>query len=184
MADIANGDEYYTMMMLPEQPRTGTYIQYFDLNGDFVNFRFDRPVINIADEFLQENFERFQLDFTGEYVEMTFILSMDYEIEEDIYIFGGLSEWQLKPSLRMVWNQQINAYVGRTVLKQGFYNYYFVTSNPDRQLSMPGDRVVYEHTEGSFDDAENDYLTFVYWRPIGGRYDRIVGYTLLNSNAN
>ncbi|MTB49574.1 DUF5103 domain-containing protein [Lewinella sp. W8] len=184
MADIANGDEYYTMMMLPEQPRTGTYIQYFDLNGDFVNFRFDRPVINIADEFLQENFERFQLDFTGEYVEMTFILSMDYEIEEDIYIFGALSEWQLKPSLRMVWNQQINAYVGRTVLKQGFYNYYFVTSNPDRELSMPGDRVVYEHTEGSFDDAENDYLTFVYWRPIGGRYDRIVGYTLLNSNAN
>lgn len=184
MADIANGEDYYTMMMLPEQTRTGTYIQYFDLNGDFVNFRFDRPVINIADEFLQENFERFQLDFTGEYVEMTFILSMDYEIEEDIFIFGALSEWQLKPSLRMVWNPQINAYVGRAVLKQGFYNYYFVTSSQVTEASMPGDRVVYAQTEGSFDDAENDYLTFIYWRPIGGRYDRIVGYTLLNSNAN
>ena len=63
------------MLLAPENTRGySVYVQYFDLNGDFVNFRTDRPVVDLADDFLQENFERFGLDFTGEYIEATFIL--------------------------------------------------------------------------------------------------------------
>ena len=174
------------MMMVADRPRdNGTYIQYFDLNGDFVNFRFDRAVINLADEFLQENFNRFNVDYNGEYIEMTFVLSSGTEMPYDVYIFGGLSEYQLKPDLKMVWNPNISAYVGRTLLKQGFYNYHYVTERrPVGEDKRPSARVSYEDTEGSFDETENDYLALVYWRPIGGRYDRLVGTKVMNSNFN
>lgn len=186
MVSITNEGDRYAMMAEADRPRdNGTYIQYFDLNGDFVNFRFDRDVINLADEFLQENFNRFNVDYNGEYIEMTFVFSTGTEMPYDLYVFGGLSEHQLKPDLKMVWNPNISAYVGRTLLKQGFYNYHYVTERTPRgDDKRASARVSYEDTEGSFDETENDYLALVYWRPIGGRYDRLVGTKVMNSNFN
>lgn len=186
MVSITNEGNFYAMMMQADRPRdNGTYVSYFDLNGDFVNFRFDRPVINIADEFLQENFNRFGLDFNGEYIEMTFVFATGTPLERDVYIFGGLTEYQLKPQFKMVWNPNISAYVGRAMLKQGFYNYHYVTQQrPPEKSTRPADQLSYEITEGSYDETENDYLGLIYWRPIGGRYDRLVGTVVLNSNVN
>jgi hypothetical protein len=183
MAGITNEGDFYAMMMEAEKPRdTGTYLNYFDLNGDYVNFRFDRDVLTLADEVLQESFERLRFDFNGEYIEMTWVLQTPFPLDRDVYIFGGLSEYQLKPNLKMVWNPLINAYVGRTMLKQGFYNYYYVTEQKPEKGST--DRINYDELEGSFDETENDYLALAYWRPIGGRYDRLVGALLLNSTLD
>ncbi len=187
VSSITNEGTFYAMMLAPEETRANSvYIQYFDLNGDYVNFRTDRPVVNLADEFLQENFTRFGLDFTGEYIEVTFILKTrnGLPIDRDLYLLGAMTEWQLKYDYRMVWNPSIMAYVGRAMVKQGFYNYYYVTDegankqNPAR----PGDRAGYEETEDSFDQTENDYLGLIYYRPMGGRYDRLVGTTVTSSN--
>ena len=187
VASITNEGNYYAMLLAPEQTRgSSVYVQYFDLNGDFVNFRYDRPVVNLADEFLQENVARFGLDFTGEYIEVTFVLKPrnGLPIDEDLYLLGSMTEWQLKYDYRMVWNTSINAYVGRALIKQGFYNYYYVTdlSKSDRKLERPGDRAGYDQTEDSFTETENDYLGLLYYRPLGGRYDRLVGTTIINSN--
>lgn len=184
MVSITNEGDRYAMMIEADRPRdNGTYIQYFDLNGDFVNFRFDQPVINLADEFLQANFSRFNVDYNGEYIETTFVFSTGTEMPYDVYLFGGLSEYQLKPDLKMVWNPNISAYVGRTLLKQGFYNYHYVTDREPRgDDKRPSARISYEDTEGSFDETENDYFVLIYWRPIGGRYDRLVGSARGNSN--
>jgi hypothetical protein len=174
---ITNEGDRYAMLLAPEETRGSTvYIQYFDLNGDFVNFRDDRPSVNLADEFLQENVRRFGLDFTGEYIDVTFVLKTrtGLPLDDDVYLFGMLTEWQQKHDYRMVWNPNIRAYVGRVLLKQGFYNYYFVTD-------QKGGRVGYDETEDSFDETENDYIALLYHRPLGGRYDRLVGWTLLNS---
>jgi hypothetical protein len=167
------------MLLAPEETRgNSTYVLYFDLNGDFVNFRADRPVVNLADEFLQENYARFGLDFTGEYIEATFVLRTrnDLPLDEDIYLFGAMTEWQLKYDYRMVWNPSISAYVGRALIKQGFYNYYYVT---DRGAGVPP---AYDRTENNFTQTENDYIALTYYRPLGGRYDRLVGTAILNSN--
>ena len=187
VASITNEGNYYAMLLAPEQTRgSSVYVQYFDLNGDFVNFRYDRPVVNLADEFLQENVARFGLDFTGEYIEVTFVLKPrnGLPIDEDLYLLGMMTEWQLKYDYRMVWNTSINAYVGRALVKQGFYNYYYVTdlSKSGRKLERPGDRAGYDQTEDSFTETENDYLGLLYYRPLGGRYDRLVGTTIINSN--
>ncbi|MCP9236044.1 DUF5103 domain-containing protein [Lewinella sp. JB7] len=182
---ITNEGDFYAMLLAPEETRgSSVYIQYFDLNGDFVNFRTDRPVVNLADEFLQENFTRFGLDYTGEYIEVTFILKPrnGIPLDNDLYIFGGLTEWQMKYDYRMVWNPNINAYVGRALVKQGFYNYYYVTDLGKGKGKRPGDRVGYDQTEDSFDQTENDYIGLIYYRPFGGRYDRLVGTTVTNSS--
>ena len=178
---ITNEGDHYAMLLAPELTRGGTaYSQYFDLNGDFVNFRTDRPVINIADEFLEENFERFSLEYTGEYVEITAVLKTQtgLPLEEEVYVFGVMTEWQKKPAYRMVWNESIGSYVGRFLIKQGFYNYYFVTDEPEAD----GSRAGYEQTEGSYSVTENDYLGLLYYRPLGGRYDQLVGTTVINSS--
>lgn len=183
VSSITNEGDFYAMLLAPDESRSNSnYIQYFDLNGDYVNFRNDRPAVNIADEFLQENYARFGLDFTGEYIEATFIFKPrnGIPIDKDLFLFGAMTEWQLKYQYRMIWNQGINAYVGRALVKQGFYNYYYVTDEGSRTGERS--RVGYDYTEDSFDNTENDYLGLLYYRPLGGRYDRLVGTTVLNSN--
>jgi len=185
MVSITNEGDFYAMMMEAETTRDNdTYVSYFDLNGDFVNYRFDRPVLQLADQVLQETFDRLRFDFNGEYVEMTFVLDTKFPLDRDVFVFGGLTEWQFKKDFRMVWNQNINAYVGRALVKQGFYNYHFVTERKPDPREASRDRVSFEQIEGSFDEAENDYLALLYWRPVGGRYDRLVGSLVLNSNEN
>ncbi|MEO0788773.1 MAG: DUF5103 domain-containing protein [Bacteroidota bacterium] len=176
---ITNEGSFYAMALAPDIPRDQEiFLNYFDLNGDFVNFRFDRPIINLADDYLQQNFDRLQLDYTGEYVELTFIFDTGTPYEDQsVYIYGALSEWQLKPEFEMVWNPAIRAYVGKTLVKQGFYNYWYVTQ--DRN----GDESDFNltDTEGNFDETENDYTVLVYYRPMGSRFDQLVGATTVNS---
>ncbi|WP_116107777.1 DUF5103 domain-containing protein [Lewinella sp. IMCC34191] len=178
---ITNEGDRYAMLLAPELTRGETaYSQYFDLNGDFVNFRSDRPVLNIADEELQQSFQRLDLEYTGEYVEITPILKTQtgLPLEDEVYVFGAMTEWQKKPPYRMVWNPGISAYVGRFLVKQGFYNYYYVTD-----VDVPdGSRAGYAETEDSYSVTENDYIGLIYYRPLGGRYDRLVGTTVINSS--
>ena len=190
VASITNEGNNYAMLLAPEETRgSSVYTRYFDLNGDFVNLRNDRPVVNLADEVLQANYERFGLDFTGEYVELTFVLKPrgGVPLEDEVYLFGALTEWQLKYDYRMVWNTNINAYVGRALVKQGFYNYYYVTTTKGAgpqvgALPPDGKRVSYDRTESNFTQTENDYVALLYYRPLGGRYDRLVGTSLISSN--
>ena len=183
MASIETTQNGYEMMMVPDPERANSvYLNYNDFNGDFITMSFDRPVIDIADDLLQRDFERFNLDFTGQYIDMTFLLKMNAPSRRDVYLFGALSEWQLKPGLRMVWNDAISSYVGRTRLKQGYYSYYYVT---DEGPGPNGRNVAgYNETEDSFTETENDYTVLIYYRPIGGRYDRLVGVGRLNSVFN
>ncbi|PPK85735.1 uncharacterized protein DUF5103 [Neolewinella xylanilytica] len=181
VSSITNEGDRYGMLLAPELTRGGTvYSQYFDLNGDFVNVGGDRPALNLADEYLQENYARFGLEYTGEYVEIMPVLKTQsgLPLQDDVYLYGALTEWQKKPAYRMVWNPGISAYVGRFLIKQGFYNYYYVTDDAasDRR------ETVYEDTEGNHSVTENDYIALLYYRPLGGRYDRLVGSAIINSS--
>lgn len=174
---ITNEGSFYAIALAPDIPRDQEiFLNYFDLNGDFVNFRFDRPIVRIADEFV--DFSRIETDYTSEYVELTFIFDTKKRYDDkSIYIFGALSEWALKPDLEMIWNPAIQAYVAKAFVKQGFYNYWYVTH--DRSENM--NTFSLAETEGNFDEAENDYTILVYYRPMGGRYDQLVGSRTINS---
>jgi hypothetical protein len=54
-------------------------------------------------------------------------------------------------------------------LKQGFYNYKYVVVNDKNQLDEGA-------ISGDFYETENNYKVIVYYRDLGARYDRIVGF--------
>lgn len=183
VSSITNEGDHYAMLLAPEGLRNqDIYLNYFDLNGDFINFRDDRPILNLADDYFQQNFDRLNLEYTGEYIATTFVLETQQALGSDIYLFGAFTEFQKKPAFRMTYNELIGAYVAKTHLKQGFYNYYYVTDTDSfgRGSESPQEAILTE-TEGNFTETENDYHVLVYYRPIGGRYDQLVGSRLINS---
>lgn len=197
LADFTNEGDHYAMLLAPLRERANSvYLQYADFNGDFIVDGSEDQILSLrADNFAFTGRPGQNFDFTGDYLELTVVLEAPRDIDRDLYAFGAATEWQLKPGYRMVWNPHINAYVGRFFVKQGFYNFYFVTDEGAAgraERNLGGDagakgwyrRVGYEQTEDSFFETENDYLGLIYYRPQGGRYDRLVGVTRLNSEVN
>ena len=70
---------------------------------------------------------------------------------------------------RKQWNDEQQLYEADVWLKQGYYNYQYLTLTPE------GSYVVVP-TEGNFYQTENQYQALVYYRAPGGRTDRLVGY--------
>lgn len=136
------------------------YLDIRDINGQFVTETRDDN-----DDFLMTD-----------YANVLFSLSTPTEYNDsDVYILGAMTEWLLKPEFKMVYNNRVNAYVSAPLLKQGYYNYYYVevphaTGIPD-----------ISDTEGSWFETENDYIILVYYKPFGQRYDRLLAAYNFNS---
>ncbi len=87
-----------------------------------------------------------------------------------VYLNGDLTYNSYEELYRMEYDADEGAYVLALPLKQGSYNYQYVfVSDEDNTSSV-------RETEGSFYQTENEYSVYVYHRPFGDRYDRLVGY--------
>jgi hypothetical protein len=95
--------------------------------------------------------------------------------EADVYVFGELSDWQLKPEFKMEYSHEARAYYCETVLKQGYYNYQYVVL--DHRTGAPDP----DGLEGNWHETGNLYTLLVYFHPFGSRYDRLMGAVTLNS---
>jgi hypothetical protein len=96
----------------------------------------------------------------------------------DIYLFGELTNYATDESSKLEFNEEKGIYEKTLFLKQGFYNYSYVTLSQKRS----DDEVVnFENTEGNYPSTENEYLILVYYRGFGGRSDELIGYTKVNS---
>ena len=91
-----------------------------------------------------------------------------------------MTDWKLKEEFRMVYNNRINGYICKALLKQGYYEYEYVLSPNKKSRDKP----LYTHTEteGDWYETENQYTILIYYHPLGERYDQLIGYYLLNSN--
>jgi hypothetical protein len=99
--------------------------------------------------------------------------------DKDVYIIGKLTDYKLNDSTKMNFNAEKGMYEASVFLKQGFYNYAYVTI--DRK--DPQKNISFEFTEGNHLETENDYIILVYYRDLGGRSDQLVGMTKLNTLA-
>ncbi|MEZ4986018.1 MAG: DUF5103 domain-containing protein [Saprospiraceae bacterium] len=146
----------------------GVYLSFADFNGKFVLDNFDQPAATINSEYI--------------YTWITYEVEEPY-YDSHLYLFGGLTEWLIKPEFKLVYNPAIHAYSGRFLLKQGYYNYHIVTvpsDTPKGAKKVPD----ISRTEGNHSDTENDYTILVYYRPFGGRYDQIIGYRIFDTWGN
>ena len=101
-----------------------------------------------------------------------FSLPMEPLLDESVYLMGELTGYRLDEGARMDYNPSVRAYEKTLLLKQGGYNYQYVTA-PDGSPTGSTRRV-----EGNRWEAGNEYTAYVYHRPFGGRYDRLIGFTL------
>ena len=160
--EIEEAEGMYHLSVSSDKVRSGELDQVFaDINGTFIidNFHEDDP------------------DLESDYVKVYFELPYDEpDPFGEIYIFGKLTDWQLKEEFRMKYNDNYKAYIGTAMLKQGYYNYQYA------YLEDGAPKVDFELIEGNWWETDNDYHILVYYRPFGERYDQLVSVAFLNSN--
>lgn len=96
---------------------------------------------------------------------------------KDLFLIGAMTNYNLDDSARMIFNSDTRVYEKTLFLKQGYYNYNYVTIDQNDKKRAAS----YEFTEGNFWETENDYMILVYYRALAGRADELVGITHVNS---
>lgn len=99
----------------------------------------------------------------------------------DVYLYGELTNYTPDDSSRMEFNREKGVYEKILFLKQGYYNYSYITLDAAKPAS---NRFSFENTEGNFTNTENNYMVLVYFRPFGARADELIGFTQLNTLSN
>ena len=111
----------------------------------------------------------------SDYVEVHFTLQSDLPLSTDVYLYGALAGWKFDDNNFMVYDSNKHAYEKTLLLKQGYYNYAYATHDYDNP------RFYFDITEGNHSETENDYLIFVYLKTPMSDFDRLVGYSIINS---
>ncbi|MDY7396441.1 DUF5103 domain-containing protein [Aureibaculum sp. 2210JD6-5] len=150
---------FNTYLYTDEMRKNKPYTFYPDVNGNFVIRTIDSDT------------NATEADYS--YVHFTLEAYTDVG-EDDIYIYGDFNDWQLTEENKMEYNERLKLYTRTMLLKQGFYNYTYVTGDDEGNINNHA-------IEGSFYQTENDYSVLVYYKPIGSRYDQVIGYGRANS---
>ncbi|MEJ8755529.1 DUF5103 domain-containing protein [Pontibacter sp. H259] len=107
-------------------------------------------------------------DVNSDYTWVDFELKAAEETTGEIYLLGALTDWKITTDARMKYNPESQAYNGRLLLKQGYYNYQYVLQQ--------NQTIDYSYYEGSHFETENTYDILIYYRPPGSRADLLIGY--------
>ena len=148
-----NGD--YNALLFANEVQQGTYIHEYDSDGRFV-----------------VNAERTNNpDVEAEYVWVHWTLPVEKPwLDGSIYVGGEVFENELGLRNRMQYDAESKCYWLTALVKQGGYDYQFWFAGKGTQNKTTTQRV-----DGSYWQTENEYTIYVYWRPFGARYDRLVG---------
>ncbi|HMU47064.1 MAG TPA: DUF5103 domain-containing protein [Chitinophagaceae bacterium] len=145
--------------------RQQIYVYYRDLNGLYTIENRDG------------NNPYWQSDYA--WVHFTYAPPGNRQYEgRSIYLFGELTNYVQDEESKMIFNDTTGVYEKALYLKQGYYNYSYVTMTDKKQQGVTPS---YENTEGNYWGTENSYMVLVYFRPFGARNDELVGFASLNS---
>ncbi len=158
-------DTVYNTYLFTDQPKSRrSYTYNPDINGQFL--------INSKDP--NTNDSRTEADYTM----VHFSLAYDTPLKNtQLYVYGGFNNFELSRENRMEYNFKTRTYEASILLKQGFYNYTYAIVDNNSGINL-------KEIGGSFFQTENEYMALIYYRPIGGLYDRVIGigYGVFNQN--
>ena len=151
--------DYHALLFTNEITR-GQYIHQFDSDGRFV-----------------VNAERTSdSDTEAEYMWVYWTLPVDKPfLDGSLYLGGELFGNELGVRNRMQYDPETRTYWLTALVKQGGYDYQYWFSGKGTQNKTTTQRV-----DGSYWQTENEYAIYVYWRPFGARYDRLVGVQIIH----
>ena len=102
----------------------------------------------------------------SEYV-WTFFKLEEEPVTGSVYITGKFNNWNLEDFNKMEYDTASGGYIGKLLLKQGYYNYSYTVVSPYESVNF---------FEGDFNRSTNDYEIIVYLRDPATNIDRIAGY--------
>lgn len=132
---------------------------------------------DINGKFLIKSQQGNNSEIESEYVYVHFFIPMyNPTTDGNLYVFGGLTNWQCNASNRMTYNYKKFGYEATLYVKQGYYDYKYV-------LAKDGDKALDEgFIEGEHFETENDYTVYVYHQAqIGVTYDQLISVTRTKS---
>ncbi|QTD39288.1 DUF5103 domain-containing protein [Polaribacter batillariae] len=105
----------------------------------------------------------------ADYAAMHFTLEVEAPFKnKEVYVYGAFNNFEISADNKMYYNEKNQTYNARILLKQGFYNYTFATLGKDNFVNT-------NEINGTFFETENVYNVLVYYKPLGGLYDRVIG---------
>lgn len=142
---------YYHATLLPDAPRRN---YSFDVDHD------GRYLIryNLAQD----------TDIEADYLFVHFTLEMPRRMGGDFYLTGEFAYNCFTPEYKMTYNEAEQLYEATVLLKQGAYDFMYLWVPDGSGVGQTGP------VEGNFYEAENEYQVYIYHRPFGGQYDRLV----------
>lgn len=112
------------------------------------------------------------VDTEAEYMWVHFVLPVPEPVVDGwVFVGGDAFDNQYSAKNRMEYDAEQKCYYLYAYLKQGGYDYMYYVVRKDGVTTLP--------LEGSHWQTNNEYSVRIYYRPFGGRYDQLVGYTVL-----
>lgn len=155
-------EPYYHCILTADAPRPYARYEYDeDQDGRFFPFEInaDDPAIN------------------ADYVVTHFTLEMPELADGHVWLDGDFVQRRFDPDSRMVYSPSRGAYVKTLLLKQGLYNYQYLTDSPRAESATA-------MIEGDRYETVNEYLVLLYHRPPMARADRLIGALRAKSISN
>lgn len=163
IARIYQTDNYYVIDYATCESRAKKpYITYDDIHGE--------KYIYVANDDLETATE-------ADYAWVNIFLRWPMPLNnEDIYVMGAVNDWCFDERNLMKYDYNLHGYLCQLLLKQGYYNFMFVTA--DRTTGQVSTAL----TEGNHWDTENLYRVYFYYYNVIKGYDELIGYTTLQSH--
>lgn len=148
---------YYYATLRDAKPRAGkSYVYDQDQNGRFV-------IRNLRG---QDN------DIDADYFIVNFVLGASQLYASPIYLNGDFSCNSFSDKYKMTYDPEKQIYYASLLMKQGAYNYQYLTKTADKYTAST--------VEGNYYETKNEYCVFVYHRPMGVRGDYLIGILLIS----
>ena len=153
-------------------------VQFFDLKDVYHNYLFTdiiratRPYTynpDINGNFLITALDTDNVDIEADYTLLHFSLQHPEMLSNNnIHVYGNFNNYTITDDTKMTFNTDSGFYETRLLLKQGFYNYKYVVVDKNNNVDEGA-------ISGNFDQTENNYKVLVYYRDLGGLYDKLIG---------
>ena len=146
-------DPYYHATLMDDKPRIN-YLYDQDQNGRYWIRNGDNVDNDTESDYFYTHFRLLTPPLPG----------------GDVFLHGDLTGGHLSEKYKMTYNLIDHCYELALPLKQGSYNYQylFVREGETRGSTLA--------CEGNFHQTENEYWVYIYHRPFGERYDKLVGF--------
>ncbi len=163
LAQIRQTDESFEIDISTCESRARkAYASYEDIHGE--------KFIYVENEDLDNATE-------ADYCRVNFFYKSEAPLShEDIYIMGAINDWCFNESNKMRYDYRLHGYTCSMVLKQGYYNFMFVTA--DRQTH----EIMTDLTAGNHWETNNVYKLYFYFYNALKGYDELIGYSVVNSH--